>query len=110
MHLERFMEAVYDSEAKLSYHALIGSRKQSVSDVEQIFSLSVLQFLERKGHDVEVEYVHAIQNWRRACDERGLTDLERSQYNHELRSYILDELMPWHKEQGQDFSLLEVNQ
>ena len=29
---------------KLSYHALIGTRKQSVADVEQIFSARVLHF------------------------------------------------------------------
>ena len=38
--LERFVEAVKDEEASLSYHALIGTRKQSVSDMEQIFSES----------------------------------------------------------------------
>lgn len=105
------MEAVYDDEAKLSYHALIGSRKQSVSDVEQIFSSRVLDFFERKGYTIEAEYVRVIRNWRRACDERGLTDKERSKYNGDLLNYILDELMPWHADQGmEDFSLLEVNQ
>lgn len=105
------MEAVYDEEAKLSYHALIGSRKQSVSDVEQIFSSRVLQFFERQGYTLEAEYVRKIRNWRRACDERGLTDEERSRYNQELLNYILDELMPWHSEENmKDYSLLEVNQ
>lgn len=105
------MEAVYDDAAKLSYHALIGTRKQSVSDVEQIFSPRVLEFFERKGYTIEAEYVRIIRNWRRACDERGLTNAQRSQYNHDLLSYILDELMPWHSKPGPcDFSLLEVNQ
>ena len=31
------MEAVYDDVVKLSYHALIGTCKQSVSDVVQIY-------------------------------------------------------------------------
>ena len=30
------MEAVQDPEVQLSYHPMIGTRKQSVSDVEQI--------------------------------------------------------------------------
>ena len=78
------MEAVYDDAAKLSYHALVGTCKQSVSDVEQIFSPRVLEFFERKGYTIEAEYV---------------------------LSYILDELMPWHSKPGPcDFSLLEVNQ
>ena len=50
LHLERFMEAVYDDAAKLSYHALIGTRKQSVSDVEQIFSSRMLEFFESKEY------------------------------------------------------------
>ena len=49
-----------------------------------------------------------IRNWRRACDERGLTDGQRSIFNQGLILYILDELMPWHC-QSRDFSLSEVN-
>ena len=56
--LEKFMEAVYDNDTPLSSHALIGTRKQSVSDdVEQIFSAGVLAFMERKGYSFETEYV-----------------------------------------------------
>ena len=47
-------------------------------------------------------------NWRRACDERGLSPLKRSQFNYELLNFILDDLMPWHTK-VYDFSLLEVN-
>ena len=43
------MEAVYDQQTQLSYHALIGTWKQSVSDVEQMFGESVVKFMERKG-------------------------------------------------------------
>lgn len=104
------MEAVRDPGTQLSYHALIGTRKQSVADVEQIFSSSVLAFMEGKGYDVEARYVKVVQNWRRACDERGLSDEKRSELNQELRQYILDELMPWHKDQETcDFRQLEVN-
>ncbi len=105
------MEAVYDEETNLSYHALVGSRKQSVSDIEQVFSERVLKFFESKGYTTEAKYVQVIRNWRQACDERGLTDADRSQYNQDMMSYILDELMPWHAQPGlHDFSLLEVNQ
>lgn len=108
LHLERFMEAVYSETARLSYHALIGTRKQSVSDVEQIFSSGVLEFLESKGYSAEAEYVRTIRNWRRASDERGLSDDHRGKFNQELLQYVLDELIPWHLKL-QDFSLLEVN-
>ena len=103
------MEAVQDKAAQLSYHALIGTRKQSVSDVEQIFSSKVLKFMEDNGYTAEATYVRVVRNWRRASDERGLSDDERSKYNNEFLTYILDELMPWH-ENTRDFSLLEVNQ
>ena len=92
--LERFMEAVYDDAAKLSYHVLIGTCKQSVSDVEQIFSSRVLEFFERKGYTLEGEHVKMIRDWRRVCDERGLMNAQRTDYNHNLLNYILDELMP----------------
>lgn len=105
------MEAVYDENAMLSYHALVGTRKQSVSDVEQIFSSRVLDFMERKGYATEAKYIRVVRNWRRACDERGITDEQRSVYNQDFLSYILDELMPWHSDPNlRDFSLLEVNQ
>ena len=99
------MGAVYCETAQLSYHALIGTRKQSVSDVEQIFSSGVLEFFESKGYSAEAEYVRIIRNWRRASDERGLSDEQRAQFNQDLLMYILNELMPWKS----DFSLLEVN-
>ena len=105
------MEAVHNDVAKLSYHALIGTCKQSVSDVEQIFSSRVLDFLERNGHTIEAEYVKMIRDWRRACNERGLIIAQQTQYSHNLLNYILDELMPWHGKPGlRDFGLLEVNQ
>lgn len=105
------MEAVQDPEVKLSYHAMIGTRKQSVTDVEQIFSNSVQNYMERKRYKVEANYVKVIKNWRRACDERGLSDSDRNKFNHDFIDYILDELMPWHRQPGmRDFSTLEVNQ
>ena len=111
LRLERFLQAVQDPEVQLSYHAMIGTRKQSVTDVEQTFSNSVPNFMERKGYEVEANYVRVIKNWRRACDERGLSDSERNKFNHDLNDYILDELMPWHRQPGmRDFSTLEVNQ
>ena len=62
------LKAVYDDAAKLSYHALVGTRKQSVSDVEQILSSRVFELFERKGYTIEAEYVKMIRNWHRACN------------------------------------------
>lgn len=66
--------------------------------------------VERKGYDIEeATYVRVIMNWRKASDMRGLSDEQREKYK-DLMDYILDELMPWHKQQTRDFSLMEINQ
>ncbi|XP_065893229.1 uncharacterized protein [Dysidea avara] len=92
--LERFVEAVHDTSSGLTYSALSGVRKQSVQDVERLFSESLIRWMENKGYAVEAKFLQVIRNWRRASDERGLTD----------------DLMPWHTDEGlRDFSLLEVN-
>ena len=49
-----------------------------------------------------------VRNWRRAIDERGLTEEQRRQFRDDFLNFILDEGMPWHKEIN-DFSQLEVN-
>ena len=67
-------------------------------------------WMESKGYNDEATYLRVVHNWRCACDERGLTDEQRSTFNGEFLIYILDDLMPWHKDEGLcDFSLLEVN-
>ena len=61
-------------------------------------------------YTTEAEYLRVVRNWRRASDERGLSDDQRSQFNQEFLSHILDELMPYHRDEDvKDFSLLEVN-
>ena len=66
--------------------------------------------MEDKGYVIEAKYISIIRNWRRASDERGQTDDQRHQFNKDLLCYILDDLMPWHKDEGlRDYSVLEVN-
>jgi len=65
--------------------------------------------MENKGYHHEAEYLKHVRNWRRACDERGLTSDQRSELNIGLLNYILEDLMPWHKDGLKDLSLLEVN-
>lgn len=110
MRLERFEEALHDPTTGLTYTALSGTRKQCIEDVERIFSEPMIKWMESKGYDFEAKYLRAVCGWRRACDERGLSDSQRSQYNTDFLNYVLDDLMPWHKVEGlRDFSLLEVN-
>ena len=107
--LEQYTEALWDPTSGLTYPALIGSRKQSaIIDAEHLFSPKLSAFMKRKGYDVEANYIDTVCNWRRACDERGLSSLQRSKYNYNFLNMILDKLVPWHK-QSYDFSLLEVN-
>ena len=70
----------------------------------------MVKWMEQKGYAYEAAYLRTVHGWRRACDERGLSDLECSQLNDDFLDYILDDLMPWHRDEGfRDFSLLEVN-
>lgn len=64
--------------------------------------------MEDRGYQYEAKYIQVIRNWRRACDARGLTSLQRARFNYQLLQLLLDELMPWHRT-AYDFSLLEVN-
>lgn len=107
--LERFVEALQDPDAKLTHPALTGVRKQSVQDVERLFGHSVIEFMERKGYTAESKFLKSVRNWRRAIDERGLTESQRQEFLQDFKVYICEDLMPWYSEGLTDFSLLEVN-
>ena len=105
----KIVEALEVPESGLTHRALVGSRKQSVEDVERLFGLALIDFMEEKQYSNEAKYLKVIRNWQRAVDERGLPDATRQLFNKELLDFILN-LMPWHRTVGmKDFSLLEVN-
>ena len=108
LQLERYVEALSDQSSGLTYPALSGERKQSVIDAERLFSPDLAAFMHKKGYLYEAKYIETVWNWRRACDERGLTELQRCRFNLQFLNLILDELMPWHNTLY-DFSTLEVN-
>ena len=101
-------EAARDPTTNLTYAALTGQRKQSVGDVERLFNPKVAEFMDEHGYLYEARYLRVIHNWRRATDERGLTQQQRSQYCKQFLHLVLDDIMPWHQEKY-DFSTLEVN-
>ena len=103
-----FKEAYDDTTTGLTRAALTGERKQSVVDAERLLGPNVAEFMRKQGYNYELKFVETIWNWRRACDHRGLSELERCRFNYKFLNLILDDLMPWHKE-FYDFSLLEVN-
>jgi len=60
--LKRFMEAVHDPSAGLTYIALSGVRKQSVEDVERLFGKPLIKWMEKKGYDTEARYLEVVCN------------------------------------------------
>ena len=83
----------------MTYTALSGERKQSVEDVERLFSQEMVDWMETKGYSCEIEYLQAVRGWSAV-----------SQLNMQLLDYIFDDLTPWHCDANMnDFSLLEGN-
>ena len=68
----------------------------------------MLQFMRKKNYKFEADYIEVVLNWRRSSDECGLSQHLRMKYNYEMLNFLLDDLMPWHR-QLYDFSTLEVN-
>ena len=52
-----FEEALHDTTGGLTYHALSGIQKQNMEDVERLFGLSLIMWMESKGYDDEATYV-----------------------------------------------------
>ncbi len=75
LRLHRFWEAAKVPETQHTYTALTGKWKQSISDVERLFNPCVAKWMKEQGYDYEANYVQAIHDWRRAVDERGLSQL-----------------------------------
>ena len=55
--LQRFRDAAYDPSTNLIYSALTGEHKQSIGDVELLFSLHIAEYMERNSHKYEARYV-----------------------------------------------------
>ena len=108
LHLERYVEALQDRTSGLTLPVLTGTRKQSVVDAERLFNPHLAKFMQSKGYEFEAKYIEVIWNWHCACDQRGLTELQRCRYNYNFLNLVLDELMPWHRDMY-DFKFLEVN-
>ena len=90
-------DLLHDPSSGLTYTALCSIRKQSVEDVERLFSEDLIKWMEGKGYTSEA-HLRIIRNCRRGCDEWGLTGSQRSLYNNEFLEYLLDDIMPWHRE------------
>ena len=82
---------------------LLANEKQSVGDAERMLS-----FLREHGYACEANYFDIVAGWHKAADGRGLTELQRSKRNYAMLNVILDEWMPWHRE-NPDLSTIDVN-
>ena len=97
-----------DANTGLTHAALVGERKQSVPDAEKMLSYLVAKFLREHGYETEAYYVETVAEWHEAADGRGLTELERCRKNYSMLNMILDEWMPWHRD-NYDFTTIDVN-
>jgi hypothetical protein len=91
----------------LTHPALVGTRKQSIEDIERLFGEPLIAFMEKKQYKSEASYLRIVRNWRYAIDQRGLSDSQRQQFNKDFLKFVLDSLIPWHD--TLDLSSLEVN-
>ena len=72
--LEKVVEALQDPSTGLTHPALTGVRKQSVQDVERIFSQGIIDFMKRNNYDAEAKYLSVVRNWRRAIGGEQLME------------------------------------
>lgn len=79
-----------------------------MQDVVRLFGEGVIDFMDKKEYKAEAKFLRVVRNWRRAIDERGLSEMSRQKFLQEFKDYICEDLMPWYTA-SPDFSLLEVN-
>lgn len=103
-----FDAAMMDPHTGLTHAALVGERKQSVPDAEKMLSYLVAKFLREHGYEIEAYYVETVAGWHEAADGRGLTELERCRKNYSMLNMVLDEWMPWHRD-NYDFMTIDIN-
>ena len=77
-------------------------------DAERLLSYHVANFFRGKGYENEYQDVKVIAQWHESSDGRGISQLKRSQYNYEMLNYLLDEWVPWQKD-DYDFSKIDIN-
>lgn len=103
-----FVDAMNDPHTGLTYTALTGKRKQSVSDAEKLLSTAVADWCKKNEFPKEAYVIEVIANWHKASDGRGLDEETRKKYNIAMLDFILEDWMPWYKE-NRDYSTLDPN-
>lgn len=80
----------------LTYTALTGKKKQSVSDPEKLLSTAVANWCKENGFPEERRVTEIIANWHKASDGRGLDEETRRRYNLAMLDFILEGWMHWY--------------
>jgi hypothetical protein len=106
--LRYFRDALHDPKTGLTYESLTGKNKQSVPDCKRLISPAVVSFLREKGDVKGANILSVICNWHKAVDGRGLSEEERSSYLTDMKNWLLDDWMPWHRF-NKDYSTIDVN-
>lgn len=108
VNLKYLRDALHDPTTGLTYESLTGKNKQSVPDCERMISPGVLSFLNRVGHVTGATILQTVHNWHKAVDGRGLSEDVRARYIAEMKRWILDDWIPWHRV-NPDYSTIDVN-
>ena len=106
--LQYFRDALNDPSTGLTKSALTGVNKQSVPDCERMFSVGMIDFVQKNGHANEMVFLTLVHNWHKASDGRGIDEDTRHLYNKQMLNWVLDDWMPWHRD-NYDFSTIDVN-
>lgn len=106
--LRALVKCMHDPFTGLTYTALTGKRKQNVEDAEKLLSTTVANWLDSNNHNFEARFVHAIANWHKASDGRGLSEDTRSRYNNQMLDFLLEDWMPCF-ENNRDYSTIDIN-
>ena len=105
--LEYLRDALNDSSTGLTKSALTGVNKQSVPDCERMFSVGIIDFIQKNCLN-EMAILRLVHNWHKASDGRGRDEDTPHLYNKDMLNWILDDCMPWHHE-NYDFSTIDIN-
>lgn len=101
-------DALHDPQTGLTYEALTGKNKQFVPDCERIFSPGVINFLELLGYATDAAVLRSIHSRNKAVDGRGLSEAQRSIYLQDMKKWLLDDWVPWHR-WNSNHSPIDVN-
>ena len=92
--LQYVRDALNDPSTGLTKSALTGVNKQSVPDCERMFSVGMIDFMQKNVHVNDMVFLTLVHNWHKASDGRGLDEDTWHLYNKQMLNWVLDDWMP----------------